>query len=111
MSSNGVFTPPPDYLESLFPLVHAAGGLCIADEVQSGFGRTGEHMWGFQFGDVTPDIVTFGKPIAGGYPMGLVITRKEIAESFETQGDFFSTTGGNPVACAAALTMLQVIEG
>ena len=110
MSSNGIFTPPWGYLETLFDHVRNAGGLCVADEVQSGFGRTGKHMWGFQFGDVVPDIVTFGKPIAGGYPMGLVVTRKEIAQSFEQQGDFFSTTGGNPVACAAALAMLDVIE-
>lgn len=110
MSSDGVFTPPPGYLESVFPQVHRSGGLCIADEVQSGFGRTGKHMWGFEFGTATPDIVTLGKPIAGGYPMGLVITRKEIAETFSHQTDFFSTTGGNPVACAAALTMLQIVE-
>ena len=110
MSSNGIFTPPPDYLETLFDLVNKSGALCVADEVQSGFGRTGKHMWGFEFGNVTPDIVTFGKPIAGGYPMGLVVTRKEIARHFENQGDFFSTTGGNPVACAAAMAMLDVLE-
>jgi len=110
MSSNGIFTPPQDYLETLFDRVKNAGGLCVADEVQSGFGRTGKHMWGFEFGNVTPDIVTFGKPIAGGYPMGLVVTRKEIARHFEKQGDFFSTTGGNPVACAAAMAMLDVLQ-
>ena len=110
MSSDGIFVPPPGYLETAYDLVRSAGGLCIADEVQSGFGRMGKHMWGFQFCDVTPDIVTFGKPIAGGYPMGLVVTRGEIARAFEAQEDFFSTTGGNPVACAAALEMLRVIE-
>ncbi|MFT5259219.1 MAG: 4-aminobutyrate aminotransferase-like enzyme/Ser/Thr protein kinase RdoA (MazF antagonist) [Saprospiraceae bacterium] len=110
MSSNGVFTPPKGYLENAYDIVRAAGGLCVADEVQSGFGRTGKHLWGFQFGETAPDIVTFGKPIAGGYPMGVVVTRKEIAQKFESQGDFFSTTGGNPVACAAALAMLGVIE-
>jgi 4-aminobutyrate aminotransferase-like enzyme/Ser/Thr protein kinase RdoA (MazF antagonist) len=110
MSSNGVIVPPPGYLEELFSIVRKAGGLCVADEVQSGFGRTGKHMWGFEFSDVTPDIVTFGKPIAGGYPMGLVVTRREIAQKFEQQGGFFSTTGGNPVACAAASAMLDVIK-
>lgn len=110
MSSSGIFPPPPGYLETLYQIVHKAGGLNIADEVQSGFGRTGKQMWGFQHGNVIPDIVTFGKPIAGGYPMGLVITRREIARYFQQQADFFSTTGGNPVACAAALAMLDVID-
>ena len=110
MSSNGIFTPPPGYLETAYSIVKNAGGLCVADEVQSGFARTGKHFWGFQFEDVIPDIVTCGKPIAGGYPMGLVVTRREIAEKFEQQCAFFSTTGGNPVACAAAMAMLDVIE-
>ncbi|MCH7534604.1 MAG: aminotransferase class III-fold pyridoxal phosphate-dependent enzyme, partial [Bacteroidetes bacterium] len=70
----------------------------------------GKNMWGFQAGDVVPDIVTFGKPIAGGYPMGLVVTTRKIADQFQESTDFFSTTGGNPVACAAALAMLQVME-
>lgn len=110
MSSSGIFTPPPGYLECVYGLVREVGGLCVADEVQSGFGRMGTHMWGFEFGEVVPDIVTFGKPIAGGYPMGLVVTRREIAEKFERHGEFFSTTGRNPVACAAASAMLTVIE-
>lgn len=110
MSSSGIFSPAPGYLENIFSIVRESGGLCVADEVQSGFGRTGKHMWGFQAGNVIPDIVTFGKPIAGGYPMGLVVTTRAIAEKFEQSCDFFSTTGGNPVACAAALAMLQVIE-
>ncbi len=110
MSSSGIFTSPPDYLEAVYKIARDAGALCIADEVQSGFGRTGKHMWGFQFGDISPDIVTFGKPIAGGYPMGLVVTTREISQKFEATHEFFSTTGGNPVACAAALAMLDVIE-
>ena len=110
MSSSGIFSPAPGYLENIYAIVRAAGGLCVADEVQSGFGRTGKNMWGFQSGNVIPDIVTFGKPIAGGYPMGLVVTTREIATKFAQSCDFFSTTGGNPVACAAALAMLQVIE-
>ncbi|NKB76201.1 MAG: aminotransferase class III-fold pyridoxal phosphate-dependent enzyme [Gammaproteobacteria bacterium] len=110
MSSSGIFTPPLGYLDTLYDIVRKAGGLCVADEVQSGFGRTGKHMWGFEFGNVVPDIVTFGKPIAGGYPMGLVVTRREIADKFEKHGEFFSTTGGNPVACAAALAILRVMK-
>lgn len=110
LSSSGVYNPAPGYLENVFDKVRAAGGLCVADEVQSGFGRTGHHMWGFQIGDVIPDIVTFGKPIAGGYPMGLVVTTRDIADKFEQSTEFFSTTGGNPVACAAANAMLDVIE-
>jgi 4-aminobutyrate aminotransferase-like enzyme/Ser/Thr protein kinase RdoA (MazF antagonist) len=110
MSSSGIFAPATGYLEAVFHSVHNAGGLCIADEVQSGFGRMGTHMWGFEAGNVIPDIVTFGKPIAGGYPMGLVVTTREIADRFEQTTDFFSTTGGNPVACAAAMAMLEIIE-
>lgn len=110
MSSSGIFAPAPGYLETLFNSVRNSGGLCIADEVQSGFGRTGAHMWGFEAGNVIPDIVTFGKPIAGGYPMGLVVTTREIADRFEQTTDFFSTTGGNPVACAAAMAMLDILE-
>ena len=110
LSSSGIFIPPPGYLSAVFKYVRAAGGLCVADEVQSGFGRIGTHMWGFQVDDVAPDIVTFGKPIAGGYPMGLVVTTRELADRFERHSEFFSTTGGNPVACAAAGAVLDVIE-
>lgn len=107
LSSSGIFVPPPGYVKSVFSRVRAAGGLCVADEVQSGFGRMGKWMWGFGVDDVVPDIVTLGKPIAGGYPMGVVVTTREIADRFR---HFFSTTGGNPVACASALAVLDVIE-
>lgn len=110
MSSSGIIAPLPLYTEEVCNRVRNAGGLFVADEVQSGFGRLGKAMWGFEMAGVTPDIVTFGKPIAAGYPMGLVVTRKEIAEKFERHSEFFSTTGGNPVACAAANMVLQVIE-
>ena len=110
MSSSGIIAPLPLYTEEVYNRVKNAGGLFVADEVQSGFGRLGKAMWGFEMAGVTPDIVTFGKPIAAGYPMGLVVTRKEIAEKFERYSEFFSTTGGNPVACAAANMVLQVIE-
>ncbi len=111
MSSNGIMLPPAGYLEEVYRLVHAAGGLCVADEVQSGFGRLGKSMWGFELADITPDIVTFGKSIAGGYPMGLVVTRREISEKLEKTCQFFSTTGGNPVACAAASAVLDIVTG
>jgi len=110
LSSMGIHSPPPGYLQELYRIVRAAGGLCVADEVQSGFGRTGHHLWGFEIDDVVPDVVTFGKPIANGIPMGLVVTTREIADTFTRQTDFFSTTGGNPVACAAAAAVLDVIE-
>ena len=109
MSSNGIMVPPPGYLSGVFSRVHAAGGLCVADEVQAGFGRTGK-MWGFETDAVPPDIVTFGKPIGNGHPMGLVVTTRAIAERFWQETEFFSTTAGNPVSCAAALAVLDVIE-
>jgi 4-aminobutyrate aminotransferase-like enzyme/Ser/Thr protein kinase RdoA (MazF antagonist) len=110
LSSNGIFVPPPGYLEEVFGRVRAAGGLCVADEVQAGFGRLGKTMWGFETGGVVPDIVTFGKPIANGYPMGLVVTTRAIADRFDEHAEYFSTTGGNPVACASALAVLDVLQ-
>ena len=110
MSSNGIMVPAPGYLAGVYARVRAAGGVCIADEVQSGFGRLGTHLWGFETGDVVPDIVTFGKPIGNGHPLGLVVTTRELAERFAAQHEFFSTTAGNPVSCAAALAVLDVME-
>jgi 4-aminobutyrate aminotransferase-like enzyme len=88
----------------------AAGGVCVADEVQTGFGRLGTHFWGFETQDVVPDIVVLGKPIGNGFPLGAVITTSEIARSFDNGMEFFSTFGGNPVACAAGLAVLEVLE-
>jgi 4-aminobutyrate aminotransferase-like enzyme/Ser/Thr protein kinase RdoA (MazF antagonist) len=110
LSSNGIIAPPPGYLQGVYERVRAAGGLCVADEVQSGFGRMGEHMWGFEIDGVVPDIVTFGKPIGNGHPLGLVVTTHDIAERFAGVSSFFSTTGGNPVSCRAALAVLEVME-
>ena len=110
MSTNGIIVAPPGYLPAVYDKVRAAGGLCVADEVQSGFGRLGNSMWGFETAGAVPDFVTLGKPIAGGYPMGMVVTRREIAKRFEASCQFFSTTGGNPVACAAANAVLDVIQ-
>ena len=110
LASSGIIKPPPGYLRAAFAKVRAAGGLCIADEVQSGFGRTGSHFWGFEGHGVIPDIVTLGKPIGNGYSMAAVVTTPEIVRSFVGHGEFFSTTGGNPVACAVGLAVLDVLE-
>lgn len=83
--------------------------MCIADEVQVGFGRLGTHFWGFETQDVIPDIAVFGKPIGNGFPLAAVVTTAEIARSFDNGMEFFSTFGGNPVACAAGLAVLDVL--
>jgi 4-aminobutyrate aminotransferase-like enzyme/Ser/Thr protein kinase RdoA (MazF antagonist) len=110
LSSSGVLVPPPGYLSAAFEKVRAAGGLCVADEVQSGFGRTGDHFWGFEAHGVVPDIVSLGKPIGNGYSMAAVVTTPAIVRSLIDQSEFFSTTGGNPVACKVGLAVLDVME-
>jgi 4-aminobutyrate aminotransferase-like enzyme/Ser/Thr protein kinase RdoA (MazF antagonist) len=101
---------PPNYLAEVYRRVRAAGGVCIADEVQVGFGRLGTHFWGFETQEVVPDIVVLGKPIGNAFPLAAVVTTKEIAESFANGMEFFSTFGGNPVACAAGLAVLDVVR-
>jgi 4-aminobutyrate aminotransferase-like enzyme/Ser/Thr protein kinase RdoA (MazF antagonist) len=101
---------PPGYLQEAYRHVRASGGVCIADEVQVGFARLGTHFWGFETQGVVPDIVVFGKPIGNGFPLAAVITTKEIAASFDNGMEFFSTFGGNPVAAAAGLAVLDVLE-
>jgi 4-aminobutyrate aminotransferase-like enzyme/Ser/Thr protein kinase RdoA (MazF antagonist) len=101
---------PPGYLAEAYKHVRAAGGVCIADEVQVGFGRLGTHFWGFETQGVVPDIVVLGKPIGNAFPLAAVITTPEIAASFNNGMEFFSTFGGNPVACAAGLAVLDVLE-
>jgi len=101
---------PPNYLAEVYKQVRAAGGVCIADEVQVGFGRLGTHFWGFATQGVVPDIVVFGKPIGNGFPLAAVVTTREIAASFDNGMEFFSTYGGNPVACAAGLAVLDVLR-
>ncbi|MDH5797364.1 MAG: aminotransferase class III-fold pyridoxal phosphate-dependent enzyme [Paracoccaceae bacterium] len=108
--TNGILPPVPGYVSSVFEKVRAAGGLCIADEVQSGFGRMGKHFWGYQHHRVTPDFVTIGKPAGNGHPLGVVLTRPEILDHFCNQTAFFSTFGGNNVSAAAGLAVLDVIE-
>ena len=108
--TNGILEPMPGYLDQVFDRMRTAGAVCIADEVQTGFGRCGAHMWGFGLHGVTPDIVTLGKPVANGYPLGVVVTRREIMDSFMSRTSFFSTFGGNNVACVAGMAVLDVLE-
>lgn len=109
--SNGVLTAPPGYLAEVYAKVRAAGGLCIADEVQSGLCRLGDHMWGFEDSAVIPDIVTMGKPIGDGHPLAAVVTTPAIAEAFSRKFHYFNTFGGNPVSTAVGMAVLDVIEG
>jgi len=105
----GVTQGAPNYFREAYAIVREHGGLCIADEVQTGFGRTGEHYWGFENYDVTPDIVTMAKGIGNGTPLAAVTTRREIAEVLARR-NHFNTFGGNPVSMAAGLAVLDVIE-
>lgn len=109
-SVGGQIIPPAGYLTGVYQAVRAAGGLVVADEVQTGFGRLGDWMWGFEQQGVVPDIVVLGKPMANGFPMGALVTRRGIADAFDTGMEFFSTFGGNPVACAAGAAMLDVLH-
>jgi 4-aminobutyrate aminotransferase-like enzyme len=101
---------PPHYLKEVYKHVKAAGGICIADEVQVGFGRVGSHFWGFELQDVVPDMVVMGKPIGNGHPLAAVIVTDEIANSFNNGIEYFNTYGGNPVSMATGLAVLEVIE-
>lgn len=109
-SSDGVFSDPAGFLEPAVGAMRAAGGLFIADEVQAGFGRTGCGMWGFQRHGVVPDIVTLGKPMGNGYPLAGIVARRDLVEAFATTSRYFNTFAGNPVACAAGLAVLDVLE-
>jgi 4-aminobutyrate aminotransferase-like enzyme len=106
----GQIIMPDGYLQAVYPKVREAGGVCIADEVQVGFGRVGTHMWAFETQGVVPDIVTLGKPIGNGHPLAAVVTTKAIADAFVTGMEYFNTFGGNPVSCAIGLAVLNVIE-
>ncbi|TWB58351.1 4-aminobutyrate aminotransferase-like enzyme [Rhizobium sp. ERR 922] len=101
---------PPGFLDKTVAAVRKAGGLVITDEVQPGFGRTGTHMWGHQHAGIVPDIVTLGKPMANGHPVGGVIANVDTINTFRKAFRYFNTFGGNPVSCAAAMAVLDVIE-
>ncbi|XP_047425209.1 alanine--glyoxylate aminotransferase 2, mitochondrial-like [Mugil cephalus] len=105
----GAVQYPKNYLKEAYKLVRERGGICVADEVQTGFGRTGTHFWGFQGHDVVPDMVTMAKGIGNGFPMGAVVTTPEIAASF-VKAFHFNTFGGNPLACAVASSVLDTIR-
>ena len=101
---------PAGFLDATLKAVHAAGGILIADEVQPGFGRLGSHFWGHQFQGITPDVVTLGKPMGNGHPVAGVVTSADIMHEFRTAFRYFNTFGGNPVSCAAAMAVMDVIE-
>ncbi len=101
---------PDGYLNKVYEVVRGAGGVCIADEVQTGFGRIGTHFYAFEKYGVVPDIVVLGKPIGNGHPLGAVITTRAIADSFNNGMEFFSTFGGNNVSCAIGLKVLEVVH-
>lgn len=110
VGTGGNYILPPGYLQESFEAVRAAGGLCISDEVQVGFGRLGSKFWGFETHGVVPDIVTMGKPMGNGHPMAAVVTTREIADAFDDGVKYFNTFGGNPVSCAIGMSVLDVLE-
>ncbi len=110
MGCGGQLVPPRGFLKESFQKVSKAGGLCIADEVQIGFGRTGDHFWGFETQGIVPDIVTVGKSMGNGHPLSAVVTTKAIAEEINNGMEYFNSFGGNPVSCAVGHAVLNVIE-
>ncbi|MEM6818247.1 MAG: aminotransferase class III-fold pyridoxal phosphate-dependent enzyme [Pseudomonadota bacterium] len=109
-SVGGQVVPPPGYLSGVYSRVRKAGGVCIADEVQTGLGRLGHYFWGFEHQAVTPDIVVLGKPMGNGYPLAAVVTTDAIATAFDNGMEFFATFGGSSVACAAGKAVLEVLR-
>ena len=109
-SVGGQILFPRGYLQAVYAQVRARGGLCIADEVQTGYGRLGGAFYGFELQDVVPDIVVLGKPIGNGYPLAAVVTTTEIADAFDNGMEFFSTFGGNTVSAAVGLAVLEAVE-
>ncbi|MBI3792708.1 MAG: aminotransferase class III-fold pyridoxal phosphate-dependent enzyme, partial [Gemmatimonadetes bacterium] len=101
---------PPGYLAGVYAAVRAAGGLCIADEVQTGLGRIGSHTWAFEAQGVVPDVVVMGKPLGNGHPLAAVVTTRAIADSFDNGMEYFSTFGGNTVSCVVGNAVLDVME-
>ena len=110
MGCGGQLPLPAGYLKRAYAMAREAGGVCIADEVQTGFGRAGDHFWSFELGGVVPDIVTMGKPMGNGHPLGAVVTTPEIAAAFANGMEYFNTFGGNPVSCAIGMEVLSIIQ-
>ena len=110
ISCGGQVELPDGFLKESYRMVRAAGGVCIADEVQTGCGRAGSHYWAFEPHGVTPDIVTIGKPIGNGHPLGVVVTTQAIADAFKNGMEYFNTFGGNPVSCAIGREVLRIVK-
>jgi len=110
MGCGGQLVLPKGFLKKVFNLVRAAGGICIADEIQIGFGRVGSHFWGFETDGVVPDIVTMGKSMGNGHPLSAVVTTRKIADSFNNGMEYFNSFGGNAVSCAVGQAVLDVIK-
>jgi 4-aminobutyrate aminotransferase-like enzyme/Ser/Thr protein kinase RdoA (MazF antagonist) len=109
-TADGILSPPPTYLREAARRARALGGLLVADEVQAGHGRSGTHLWSFQSSGIEPDVVVMGKPMGNGFPVAALVTRSGLLAAVPGEVELFSTFGGNPVACAAALAVLSVIE-
>ena len=112
-SSDGIYEIPNDFLKKIYQEIRVFGGVVIADEVQSGFGRLGEKMWGYQDDAVVPDIITMGKPMGNGHPVSALLTHKDLIDSLDQAyngNSYFNTFGGNPVSAAAALAVLDILE-
>jgi 4-aminobutyrate aminotransferase-like enzyme/Ser/Thr protein kinase RdoA (MazF antagonist) len=109
-SVGGQTIPPKGYLAAVYAKIRAAGGVCIADEVQTGLGRLGDHYFGFEYQNVLPDIVVLGKPIGNGHPLGVLVTTKEIANSFDNGIEFFSTFGGSTLSCRIGCEVLDIVD-
>jgi 4-aminobutyrate aminotransferase-like enzyme len=109
-SVGGQILFPPGYLTAVYECVRSAGGVCIADDVQTGYGRLGKAFYGFELQQVVPDIVVLGKPIGNGHPIAAVVTTPAIADAFDTGMEFFSTFGGNTVSCAVGMAVLDVVQ-
>ena len=108
--AKAILTPEPAYLQQVCEKVRAAGGLLVADEVQSGLTRLGDNFWGFMDSGIVPDIVTMGKPMGDGHPLAVVVTTPAIAEAFARQSGYFNTFGGNPVSAAVGRTVLNIVQ-
>ena len=110
LGCGGQIIPPNGFLSSSFKMVRDNSGVCIADEVQVGFGRMGESFWGFETQDIVPDIVTLGKSIGNGHPLSVVITSEDLSNEFNNGMEYFNSFGGNPVSCAIGHAVLKIIE-
>ena len=109
-TADGILSPPPAYLREATRRAQTLGGLVVADEVQAGYGRSGTHLWNFQASEIVPDMVVMGKPMGNGFPVAALVVRSELLRSVPEEVELFSTFGGNPVACAAALAVLAIVE-